>query len=168
MQLECLWWKIRMEFRRSIWLRFLDPRHGDESFISDSAARKMSRVSVVPPYLNHQCRGCHQPYWAYALRTERPRSISCRLLGTTPILGCLTGEMTRPWLDSGVATTNAGDLQLRIATVAFGEEPFEMRSAYIIEMIPVDPTFSNWRALVWIDTETYILARCRIFRDRTS
>ena len=39
-----------------------------------------------------------------------------------------------------------------------------MRSAYIIEMIPVDPTYSNWRALVWIDTETYVWLGYAIFR----
>ena len=147
---------------QSIWLRFLDPRHGDENFVFDPAARRMLRVAIARPYLNHECRGCHQPYWAYAL--PKTELYSYRLLGTTPILGCLTAD-DEPAGFTGRDSSQAGNLQLGIDTVAFGEEPFEMRSAYIIEMIPVDPTFSNWRALVWIDTETYVWLGAEFFES---
>jgi len=35
-------------------------------------------------------------------------------------------------------------------------EPFEMQSADIVEMIPVDDLYSNLRPLVWIDTESCV------------
>ena len=49
--------------------------------------------------------------------------------------------------------------------MSLGIEPFEMRSAYIIEMIPVDDRYSNLRALVWIDTESYVWLGAEFFES---
>ncbi|MHB8384775.1 MAG: hypothetical protein ACYDC3_20870, partial [Candidatus Binataceae bacterium] len=48
------------------------------------------------------------------------------------------------------------------------EEPSEMRSAYNIEMIPVDSAYKNLTALIWIDTETYVWLGAEFFESSSA
>ena len=41
-------------------------------------------------YPNEYCRGCHQPFWAYAL--PKTENYLYRLLGTTALLACLAAD----------------------------------------------------------------------------
>jgi hypothetical protein len=66
-------------------VRYIDPRKPDVSF----ANRGEGRFEVVADP-NEQCRGCHQPLWAYALpKTEK---YSYCLLGTVTMLACLDAD----------------------------------------------------------------------------
>src|SRR5208282_1630592 len=161
----CTNWNVSEETHggQSIWLRFLDPHHGDESFNYNSTTRRVRRSPVDPPYLNHDCRGCHQPYWAYAL--PKTEAYSYRLLGTTPILSCMTADDEPAGLVGRDEKAAPEELLTGGETLAMGEEPFEMRSAYIIEMIPTDPNYASLRTLVWIDTETYVWLGAEFFES---
>ena len=75
--------------------------------------------------LNETCRGCHQPYWAYALpKTEQ---FSYRLLGTVPMLACLTAEHE----PAGLIHNDK--------TLSLDAEPFQLRDAYVLEMTSLIP-----------------------------
>lgn len=147
---------------KTIWLRYLDPHRSDEDFVFDEGSRRATRIDLPTQYLDHQCRSCHQPYWAYAL--PKTEAYIYRLLGTTPILACLTAN-EEPAGFVGRDAAESSDLLTGADGIALGEEPFEMRSAYIIEMVPSDSNYSNLRALVWIDTETYVWLGAEFFES---
>jgi hypothetical protein len=128
-----------------IWVRYLDPKHPDEFFSFDETTRRIRRTSVNLEYPGEGCRGCHQPYWAYAL--PKTENYSYRLLGTTTILACLAAA-DEP---AGFKTTSDG--------LALSEEPFELRHAYILEMRPRFPEGSSeaaLRTIIYIDSEAYL------------
>jgi hypothetical protein len=119
--------------------RYVDPRKPDaEVFFRGHWRRYGGRVEVV----DERCRACHQPYWAYAL--PKTEEYSYRLLGTTLILACLTAEHE-----------TAGVVQ-RGQFFTFGELPFQVRNAYILEMTPKVSGHENVRTVVYIDTEAYV------------
>ena len=124
-----------------IWLRFMDPRRGDEFYGLDTRTRRLRRQASFDA-LDQNCRSCHQPYWAYAL--PKTEEFTYRLLGTTSLLACLTS-----------ANEPAG-LAARDRSFTLTQEPFEIRSAYILEMTSNLPGYSNLRSLVFIDTEAYV------------
>ena len=45
----------------------------------------------------------------------------------------------------------------------FGEEPFELRHAYTIEMVPKDPHEPGRRAIVDVDSEIYVWLAAEFF-----
>ena len=127
---------------RSVFVRYLDPRKPDVSFSNQG----VSRLEVVAAP-NEQCRGCHQPFWAYALpKTEK---YSYRLLGTAAMLACLTADQEP-----------AGIVQ-RDKVLSFTEQPFQLRNAYILEMIPKSD--EKLRTIVYIDTEAYVWIGAEFF-----
>jgi hypothetical protein len=127
---------------KSIVVRFLDPRKQDVSYTN----RGSGRLEVVSAP-NEQCRGCHQPFWAYALpKTER---YSYRLLGTALMMACLTADHE----PTGIAQ---GDKSL-----TFTEQPFQLRNAYILEMTP--KADEQLRTIVYIDTEAYVWIGAEFF-----
>src|SRR5579862_1146073 len=70
---------------KSVVVRYLDPRKKDVAYSNLGGSRQ--EVVAAP---NETCRGCHQPFWAYALpKTEK---YSYRLLGTVPMLACVTAD----------------------------------------------------------------------------
>ena len=144
---------------RGIWIRYLDPKKVDYFYYLDRGSLPGGMQSYDA--LNETCRGCHQPYWAYALpKTEQ---FSYRLLGTVPMLACLTAEHEPAGL---VQNGN---------TLSLDTEPFQLRNAYVLEMtslIPdVDPRnfavvgSENLRILVYIDTESYVWLSAEFFDD---
>jgi len=72
-----------------IWVRFLDPYHGDEFYGFDSQTRRVSRFGTSGP-ASETCRSCHQPYWAYAL--PKTEEYTYRVLGTAALLASLTAS----------------------------------------------------------------------------
>ena len=80
-----------------IWLRYLDPKRRDEFFSYGETSRRVRRSAVTPAYPNESCRGCHQPYWAYAL--PKTENYLYRLLGSAVLLACLAADHapTRLW-----------------------------------------------------------------------
>jgi hypothetical protein len=127
-----------------IWVRYLDPKRPDEFFAFIEETRRVRRLAVNLDYPNEFCRGCHQPYWAYALpKTEK---YLYRLLGTTVLLACLAAD-DEP---AGFTSSSEG--------LTLGEEPFELRRAYIIEMRPrfPDQTSAGLRTIVYVDSEVYV------------
>lgn len=127
-----------------IWVRYLDPNRPDEFFAFLEATRRVRRLAVNLDYPNEFCRGCHQPFWAYALpKTEK---YLYRLLGTTVLLACLSAD-DEP---AGFKTGGEG--------LTLGEEPFELRRAYVIEMRPrfPDETSKGLRTVVYVDSEVYV------------
>jgi Protein of unknown function (DUF1329) len=128
-----------------IWVRYLDPKHPDEFFSFNEATRRVRRSAVNLAYPNESCRGCHQPFWAYAL--PKTENYLYRLLGTTVLLAALNTD-DEP---AGFRTTSGEGLTL-------GEEPFELRRAYILEMRPrfPDSSSSSIRTIVYIDSEVYV------------
>jgi len=162
---RCANWYLETEVHggQSIWMRFLDPHYADENYAYYPSTRRVRRDVVPPPYVEHECRTCHQPYWAYAL--PKTEAYLYRLLGTTPILACMTAD-DEPAGFVGRNTKGAEESLLGASErVAMGEEPFEMRSAYIIEMIPTDTNYMNLRALIWIDNETYVWLGAEFFES---
>jgi hypothetical protein len=125
-----------------IWVRYLEPRRSDDFFTFDELWRHIHRHPVNHVFPKASCRECHQPYWAYAL--PKTEVFTYRLLSTVPILACLGADD-----ESGGFARNAKGLTL-------GEEPFEMRSAYILEMSPREPQVSGERIIVFIDSEVYV------------
>jgi hypothetical protein len=128
-----------------IWIRYLDAKHPDEFFGFNELTRRIRRSSVNLDYPNESCRGCHQPYWAYAL--PKTENYSYRLLGTTTILACLAADDEPAGFKTG-----ADGLTL-------GEEPFELRHVYILEMRPRFPENAQaaaQRTVVYIDSEVYV------------
>lgn len=133
-----------------IWIRFLDPHHPDEFYGLSGVSRRVRRSAVTLSYPNEGCRGCHQPYWAYAL--PKTENYSYRLLGTISLLACLT------------ANEEPAGLRQAAEGLAMGEEPFEMRDAYMLEMAPQDPA-QNLRTLVFIDGEIYVWLAAEFFEN---
>ncbi len=126
-----------------IWVRYLDPKHPDEFFSFDEATRRVRRMAVNLAYPNESCRGCHQPFWAYAL--PKTENYLYRLLGSTAVLACLAAD-DEP---AGFKTGSEG--------LTLGEEPFELRHAYILEMRPrFDDGASSMRTVIYIDSEVYV------------
>jgi hypothetical protein len=132
-----------------IWLRYLDPHRGDEFYGFDPETRRVRRGGSASIAVNEGCRSCHQPYWAYALpKTEAYRY---RLLGTTPLLACMT------------ASEEPAGLKQETTSLTLREEPFELRNAYILEMTPRAAGFGNLRGLVFVDTESYVWLAAEFF-----
>jgi Protein of unknown function (DUF1329) len=127
-----------------IWVRYLDAKHPDEFFSFDETSRRVRRIAVNLAYPNKSCRGCHQPFWAYAL--PKTENYQYRLLGTTTILACLAADQE----PAGFKTGSDG--------LTLGEEPFELRHAYILEMRPLSGEGSSpaMRTIVYIDSEVYV------------
>ncbi len=127
-----------------IWVRYLDPKHPDEFFSFSETSRRVRHSAVNLDYPNESCRGCHQPYWAYAL--PKTENYLYRLLGSTALLGCLASD-DEP---AGFKTGGEG--------LTLGEEPFELRHAYILEMRPrfPDSSSSSMRTIIYIDSELYV------------
>ena len=162
---RCSNWNVESEVHggQSIWMRFLDPHHADENFVYFPSTRRIRRGVIPPPYVNHECRECHQPYWAYAL--PKTEAYLYRLLGTTPILACMTADDEPAGLVGRDDKAPEGNLLAASEKVAMGEEPYEMRSAYIIEMIPTDANYINLRSIIWIDNETYVWLGAEFFQS---
>jgi hypothetical protein len=135
-----------------IWVRYLDAKHPDEFFSFDGATRRVRRSAVNLAYPNESCRGCHQPFWAYAL--PKTENYSYRLLGTTVMLASLN-------TDNEPAGFNASGG----AGLTLGEEPFELRHAYILEMRPrfPDSSSSSLRTIIYIDSEVYVWLAAEFF-----
>ncbi|MGO9450753.1 MAG: DUF1329 domain-containing protein [Candidatus Binataceae bacterium] len=127
---------------RGVVVRYLDPRKQDVSYANQGVGRW--EVVAAP---NEQCRSCHQPFWAYAL--PKTENYSYRLLGTATMLACLTADQEP-----------AGIVQ-HDKTLSFTEEPFQLRNAYIIEMIPKSD--QKLRTVVYIDTEAYVWIGAEFF-----
>jgi hypothetical protein len=125
-----------------IWLRYTGPKQLDEFYGYDPMSRRIQRSGDFGLQPNENCRACHQPYWAYAL--PKTESFTYRLLGTAPLLGCLSAA-------AEPAGLVAGDNGMKL-----DEAPFEIRTAYILEMTPVEPSQRSMRTLVSIDTEAYV------------
>ncbi len=126
-----------------IWVRYLDPKHPDEFFSFDEATRRVRHMAVNLAYPSEGCRGCHQPFWAYAL--PKTENYLYRLLGSTAVLACLAAD-DEP---AGFKTGSEG--------LTLGEEPFELRHAYILEMRPrFDDGSSSTRTVIYIDSEVYV------------
>ncbi len=126
-----------------IWIRYVAPTHPDEFYGFDELTRRLRRIGSMDGYPNEFCRGCHQPYWAYALpKTER---YSYRLLGTTAILACMASA-DEP---AGIKESEPG--------YALTQEPFELRNAYIVEMTERYPEGAGeLRTIIYIDSEIYL------------
>jgi len=119
----------------SVVVRYLDPRRKDTSYKNTGSWR--FEVVASP---DEKCRGCHQPYWAYAL--PKTENYTYRLLGTKTVLACLTaGEEP-----AGIVST--GGIQ------RFSEEPFQLRNAYILEMTARDD--QKLRTIIYLDSEAYV------------
>ncbi len=125
-----------------IWLRYVGPKQIDEFYGYDPMSRRIQREGDFGLQADENCRACHQPYWAYAL--PKTESFTYRLLGTSPLLGCLTAGAE----PAGMAEGDSG--------MKLDEAPFEIRTAYILEMTPVEPSQRSMRTLVYIDTEAYV------------
>ena len=128
-----------------IWVRYLDAKQPDEFFSFSEESRRVRHMAVNLSYPNEACRGCHQPYWAYAL--PKTENYLYRLLGTTTILACL-GADDEP---AGFKTGADG--------LTLGEEPFELRHAYILEMRPrfaKGEAAAAQRTVIYIDSEVYV------------
>jgi Protein of unknown function (DUF1329) len=127
-----------------IWVRYLDAKHPDEFFSFSEESRRVRRSAVNLAYPSEGCRGCHQPFWAYAL--PKTENYLYRLLGTTTLLACLAAD-DEP---AGFKTGPEG--------LMLGEEPFELRHAYILEMRPryAEGTSASLRTVVYIDSEVYV------------
>ena len=131
-----------------IWLRFTDPRRTDEYYNLEPHARRVRRATATD-VTDQNCRSCHQPYWAYTL--PKTEEFSYRLLGTTPLLACLT------------SSNEPAGLEGKDKSFTLTQEPFELRSAYIIEMTSNIRGFTNLRTLVFIDTEAYVWLAAEFF-----
>jgi Protein of unknown function (DUF1329) len=132
---------------RGIWVRYLDPKKVDYFYFLTHGTLTGGMESYDA--LNETCRGCHQPYWAYALpKTEQ---FSYRLLGTVPMLACLTAEHEPAGLVQGDKT------------LSLDQEPFQLRTAYVLEMTSLIPDYENLRMLVYIDTEAYVWLSAEFF-----
>jgi Protein of unknown function (DUF1329) len=128
-----------------IWVRYLDPKHPDEFFFFNEETRRVRRTAVNLAYPNEGCRGCHQPYWAYAL--PKTENYQYRLLGSTVILACLSSD------------DEPAGFKLGGSGLTLGEEPFELRHAYILEMrprYPEDAAAAALRTVIYIDSEVYV------------
>jgi hypothetical protein len=132
-----------------IWLRYLDPHRGDEFYGFDSETRRVRRSASASIAVNEACRSCHQPYWAYAL--PKTEAYQYRLLGTTPLLACMT------------ASEEPAGLKQQSTSLTLLEEPFALRNAYILEMTPKAAGFANLRGLVFVDTEAYVWLAAEFF-----
>lgn len=125
-----------------IWLRYVGPKAIDEFYGFDPGSRRVQRSGTFGLQPDQNCRACHQPFWAYAL--PKTESFTYRLLGTAPLLGCLTAG-------AEPAGMTEGDNGMKL-----DEAPFEIRTAYILEMTPVEASQRSMRTLVFIDTEAYV------------
>ncbi len=127
-----------------IWVRYLDPGTSDEFFGFSEISRRVRRSAVNLAFPNETCRSCHQPYWAYAL--PKTENYTYRLLGTATILACMAAD-DEP---AGIKPSTNG--------YVLGEEPFEPRHAYILEMTPKFPEQAEpgLRTVIFIDSEIYV------------
>jgi hypothetical protein len=102
-------------------------------------------------YASHECTyGCTQFWWEYV--SPPPMAYKFRLLGVQPVLACLHAE-TQP----------AGIISSGLWT-KLGKEKFELRSAYVLDVVPIQDRLSSrlglisirpLRARIYIDTETF-------------
>lgn len=148
-KLRCLEWKGGPDFTPAYnpgyVARYLDPRKPDREVWGN----KSRRYGGDPPfpglpfpwYPDERCRSCHQPLWAYAL--PKTEDYSYRLLGVTSVLGCLTADH------------DPAGLVPHDKLLVFGEEPFQLRNAYVLEMIPKVAKYANRRIVIYVDSEAY-------------
>ena len=140
-----------------IWVRYLDPKHPDEFFGFSETSRRVRRTAVNLAYPTEACRGCHQPFWAYAL--PKTELYSYKLLGTTTLLACLAAD-SEP---AGFAATGEG--------TALGEAPFELRSAYILQMTPrfddAAAASKSTGTIIYVDSEVYVWLAAEFYAGGT-
>ncbi len=135
-----------------IWIRHLDPARADEFYGFSETSRRVRRSAVNLEYPVEGCRGCHQPYWAYAL--PKTENYAYRLLGTATILACMKAD------HEPAGIVQSGD------SFRLTEEPFQLRHAYVLEMTPrPDAHGPNARTVVYIDTEIYVWLAAEFFEN---
>lgn len=132
-----------------IWVRYLDPHRNDDFYSFSEQSRRIRRSTVELEYPDHECRRCHQPYWAYAL--PKMEAYTYRLLGTTALLGCMNANNAPAGID-----TSEG----RLTT-----EPFQLRRAFILEMTPSDKEHATMRTIIFIDSEIYLWLAAEFFEN---
>jgi hypothetical protein len=124
-----------------IWIRHTDPRTRDDFYSYNQETRRIRRMEIDLAFPNRVCRRCHQPFWAYAM--PKTEIYTYRLLGTVPILACLS------------AKDEPAGIEAHESDYALTQEPFELRRAYILEMTPIKRELAE-RTLIFIDSEIYL------------
>jgi hypothetical protein len=120
----------------SVTLRYLDPAKPDETYMLFEGSRRVERFGyeAFPDLPSHLC---WYPYWQ-----PRTEFYTYRLLANQPVLASVEGAA------DGVLSSDSHGL---------GALPVELRSAYVLEMIPREaPYSSQQRALIYIDSEAYL------------
>jgi hypothetical protein len=152
-ELRCLEWQGGPDMSPGIGrvtgavVRYLDPKKADGAIWAGGRTTKYSPREGFPEVSDERCRGCHQPYWAYAL--PKTEEYSYRLLGTALMLACLTADHE----PAGIVR--------REKDMTFSEEPFQLRNAYILEMTP--KRNAKLRTVVYIDTEVFVWLGAEFF-----
>ena len=132
-----------------IGIMYAEANRQPNSYVYLQATRKWRRLAI-PLVPNQSCTyTCSQIYMEYA--PPQTSAYSWKLAGTRTVLGCLAGG----------AAFDEGN-----STMRFGQVACEPRSAYILEMRPVQAGSDILRARVYLDSETYVYLGGEIFRDQ--
>ncbi len=123
---------------------FLDPTRGDEVWFYIPSFRKWRRMENSGGYPNQSCTySCVQFGLEYA--PPKTELYTFRLLGEQPILACLNASVPGAGIE---ASRGSG---------RFSMLDCEVRSAYVLDMRPRDPTSDVLMpAKVLVDSETYL------------
>jgi hypothetical protein len=128
-----------------VYIRYLDPQRPDDDYGWLRASRRVKLITFE--YWHEEERGYRAAEW-FNPRTE---AYTFRLLGTLPVLACLDAQQ------EPAAISSDGQ--------RLSEQPFQVRRAYQLQMVPRYRGYQNYRTIITVDSETFLMLSYELFKD---
>jgi len=138
-----------------IMIQYLDPGRASDSWYFPEAVRRWRRTKLQGGYPHQSCTyACAQFWWEYL--PPKTESYSYRLVREQPLLGCMDANAA----GAGIVPSRGG--------ARFGSIDCEVRSAWVIEMLPHAAPEKVIRSVLYVDKETYLFLGADFYREDTS
>jgi hypothetical protein len=135
-----------------IMVQYIDPDRNSDSWFFPEAVRRWRRMRLRGGYPHQSCTyACSQFWWEYV--PPKTEAYTYRLVTEQPLLACLDAKRGAAGIDQG-----------RDA-IRFGTLDCEIRSAYVVEMLPRPAPEKILRSVVFIDKETYLCLGALYYRE---
>jgi len=138
-----------------IMVQYMDPDRNSDSWFFPEAVRRWRRMKLRGGYPHQSCTyACAQFWWEYV--PPKTEAYTYRLVKEQPLLACLDAKRAGAGIDVGGDATRFGALDC------------EVRSAYVLEMLPRPAPEKILRSMVFIDKETYLCLGALYYREESS
>jgi hypothetical protein len=137
-----------------IMVQYMDPSRNSDSWFFPEAIRRWRRMKLRGGYPHQSCTyACSQFWWEYV--PPKTEAYTYRFVTEQPLLACLDAKRAAAGIDQGRDATRFGTLDC------------EIRSAYVLEMLPQPAPEKILRSVVYIDKETYLCLGALYYREES-